>query len=249
MMIIGLVFLTALIGYFVYRNQKLKNRQLQKENELKDALIKVETQNKVQEERLRISRDLHDNIGSQLTFIISSLDNLKFQLNQKNPEAGKRIESLNDFTRNTITELRDTIWAMNKENILFSDLKLRINNFLENAQSHITQTEFKVEMNETIDKNHSFTAFEGINLYRVIQEAVNNAIKHAKASKIKVSFDKAEDHFVVKISDDGKGIQNLTRDSGNGMNNMYKRVADLGGELILNSEPGKGTVLKIIISD
>ncbi len=245
-MILGLAFLIGLIGYFVYRNQKLKNRQLQKENELKDALIKVESQNKVQEERLRISRDLHDNIGSQLTFIISSLDNLKFQLNQNNPEAGKRIEVLNEFTRNTITELRDTIWAMNKDNILFSDLKVRINNFLENAQSHISHTEFEVEMNESIDQNHSFTAFEGINLYRVIQEAVNNAIKHADASKIKVSFEKVNNHFEVIISDNGKGIQNLNRNSGNGMNNMHKRVADLGGELVMNSEPGKGTVLKIV---
>ncbi len=245
-MIIGLAFLTGLIGYFVYRNQKLKNQQLQKENELKDALIKVETQNKVQEERLRISRDLHDNIGSQLTFIISSLDNLKFHLDQNNPEAGKRIEVLNDFTRNTITELRDTIWAMNKENILFSDLKLRINNFLENARSHISQTEFEMVMNESIDVTHSFTAFEGINLYRVIQEAVNNAIKHADASQIKVSFEKVGSHFEVKISDNGKGIQNLTRDSGNGINNIYKRVADLGGELVMHSEPGKGSVLKIV---
>ena len=249
MIIVGLAILTGLAGYFVYRNQKLKNRQLQKENELKDALIKVETQNKVQEERLRISRDLHDNIGSQLTFIISSLDNLKFQLDQKNPEAGKRIESLNDFTRNTITELRDTIWAMNKENIRFSDLKLRINNFLESAKSHVEQTEFEVEMNESVDENHSFTAFEGINLYRIIQEAVNNAIKHAGASKIKVSFEKVENHFEIKISDNGKGMENRTRDSSNGLNNLYKRAADLGGELILNSAPGKGTVIKITFSE
>lgn len=245
-LIIGLVLLTGLIGYFVYRNQRLKNLQLQKENELKDALIKIETQNKVQEERLRISRDLHDNIGSQLTFIISSLDNLKFQLDNENHAAGKRIETINHFTRNTITELRDTIWAMNKENIRFSDLKVRISNFLENAKSHVQYIDFEVKMNESIDENHSFTAFEGINLYRVIQEAVNNAIKHAEASKIKVVFEKVENHFEVQVSDNGKGMENLSKDSGNGLNNMYKRVADLGGELIVKSEPGIGTELKIV---
>lgn len=247
-LIIGLALLIGLIGYFVYRNQKLKNEQLRKENQLKDALIRIEAQNKVQEERLRISRDLHDNIGSQLTFIISSLDNLKFQLGKENPEAGKRIENINEFTRTTITELRDTIWAMNKENILFSDLKVRISNFLENAKSHVEHTDFEIEMNESIDENHSFSAFEGINLYRVIQEAVNNAIKHAEASHIKVSFEKIENHFEVKVSDNGKGIDNLTKDSGNGLNNMYKRITDLSGELIVKSEPGKGTVLRVVFS-
>ena len=241
-----LAVLLGLIGYQIYRTQKLKNKQLQKENQLKDALIRIETQNKVQEERLRISRDLHDNIGSQLTFIISSLDNLKFQLNKENPEAGKRIESINDFTRNTITELRDTIWAMNKENIHFSDLKVRINNFLESAQSHVQQTHFEVDMKKSIDENHSFTAFAGVNLYRIIQEAVNNSIKHADATEIKVAFEKIDQHFEVRISDNGKGIDQRKIEAGNGFQNMHKRISEIGGELVIKSTPESGTILKII---
>jgi len=67
--LIGIALILGLIGYLFYNQQKLKNKQLQKENELKDALLKIETQNRLQEQRLRISRDLHDNIGAQLTFI------------------------------------------------------------------------------------------------------------------------------------------------------------------------------------
>lgn len=241
-----LAILLGLIGFQIYRTQKLKNEQLKKENQLKDALIRIETQNKIQEERLRISRDLHDNIGSQLTFIISSLDNLKFQLNKENPEAGKRIESINDFTRNTITELRDTIWAMNKENIRFSDLKVRINNFLENAKAHVPHTGFEVDMKESVDENHLFSAFEGVNLYRVIQEAVNNSIKHSDATQIKVTFEKVENHFEVWVSDNGKGMDLPKSESGNGLQNMHKRISEIGGELVIKSEPGKGTTLKII---
>lgn len=242
-----LAILVGLTGYSVYRTQKLKNKQLQKENELKDALIKIETQNKIQEERLRISRDLHDNIGSQLTFIISSLDNLRFQLNKENPEAGKRLEDINQFTRNTITELRDTIWAMNKDSIRFSDLQVRINNFIENAKMATPGIRFQVVMSDQIDESHEFTAFEGINIYRVIQESIHNSIKHSNATEIKVRFDKESDHFTIQVSDNGKGFDETNLDLGNGINNMHKRIAEIGGELSLNSQPGNGTVLKITV--
>src|SRR5690606_3006901 len=79
--LLGLVILAlviSLLGYLVYKQQKLKNQQLQKEGELKEALVKIETQNSLQEQRLTISRDLHDNIGAQLTFIISSIENLQY---------------------------------------------------------------------------------------------------------------------------------------------------------------------------
>ena len=75
---LALAFLFGLIGFLVYKQQRLKNEQIIKENELRQALIKIENQNNLQEQRLAISKDLHDNIGSQLTFIISSLDNLKY---------------------------------------------------------------------------------------------------------------------------------------------------------------------------
>jgi tetratricopeptide (TPR) repeat protein len=121
----------SILGYLFYNQQKLKNKQLKKENELKDAIIKIETQNKLQEQRLRISRDLHDNIGSQLTFIISSIDNLKYGFDIKNNLLNNKLASISSFTKETIYELRDTIWAMNKNEITFEDLQTRISNFID----------------------------------------------------------------------------------------------------------------------
>lgn len=67
----GSAILLAVIGYLVYTQQRTKNAKLKKEMELKTALAKIETKNKLEEQRLRISKDIHDNIGSQLTFVIS----------------------------------------------------------------------------------------------------------------------------------------------------------------------------------
>src|SRR5690606_10888467 len=120
--LIGLALVLSLFGYLLYNQQKHSNLQLKRESELKEALVKIETQNKLQEQRLRISRDLHDNIGAQLTFIISSLDNLKYGF--KLPDnLNDKLKYITAFTSSTIYELRDTIWAMNKSEITFEDLQ------------------------------------------------------------------------------------------------------------------------------
>ena len=77
LLLISALVILGIISFFEYKKNQFKRNQLQKEIDLKDALSKIKTQNRLQEQRLRISRDLHDNIGSQLTFIISSLDNFK----------------------------------------------------------------------------------------------------------------------------------------------------------------------------
>lgn len=245
--VIALAVVIGLVGYQFYRVQKIRNKQLKKENELKDALIKIETQNRLQEQRLRISRDLHDNIGSQLTFIISSIDNLKFILNKENPEISNRLEDISYFTRHTITELRDTIWAMNKENISFADLKIRINNFIENAKLATKGIDFNFEIDEKIDEEFSFSALEGINIYRVIQESINNSIKHAEPTEISVKFKRHRQRFVICVMDNGIGLDENNVKLGNGLHNMYKRIAELGGELTITNNKDKGTKLKINI--
>lgn len=245
--LVGLAIILGLIGYQFYRVQKIRNKQLEKENLLKDALIKIETQNKLQEQRLQISRDLHDNIGSQLTFIISSIDNLKYVLKDENPEMSERLKEISYFTKNTITELRDTIWAMNKENISFTDLKIRINNFIENAKLATKGIQFDFEMDEQIEDEFTFSALEGINIYRVIQESINNSIKHAQPTEVKIRFAKLGQKFTIEVSDNGKGLDENNICLGNGLHNMHKRIAELGGELNISSNDGKGTILKINI--
>ena len=241
----GLALLLGVLGYLVYNQQKLKNRQLRKESELKTALAKIETQNVLQEQRLRISRDLHDNIGSQLTFIISSLDSLKYGLKDKGSAMASKLSRISAFAGDTIYELRDTIWAMNKNSISFEDLQSRISNFIEKANTTNDLVEFTFHISESVSGSTVFTSVQGMNLYRIIQEAVNNALKYAAAAHIAVHIEKASDAYQIRIEDDGIGFDTNGETEGNGLKNMQKRARDIGAELEIDSEAGRGTVVKL----
>ncbi len=243
----GLSLILGLLGYLVYNQQKLKNRQLQKESELKEALARIETQNKLQEQRLRISRDLHDNIGSQLTFIISSIDNIKFGFPDVKETLANKLSAISDFTIQTIYELRDTIWAMNKEKISVEDLQTRINNFINQAKIATTGTQFDFRIDSTLGSQQTFSSLIGINIYRIIQEAVNNAIKYAKASKVVVAINEKQEYIAITVQDNGIGFNMEKVRQGNGLQNMSKRARDLDGELKISSEEGKGTTLLLSI--
>lgn len=233
----------ALLGYLFYNQQKLKNRQLKKENELQDALLKIETQTRLQEQRLRISRDLHDNIGAQLTFIISSLDNLKYGF--KLPEnVSSKIQSIATFTSSTITDLRDTIWAMNKSEISFEDLQSRISNFIDKANLAATHISFVFNLENAL-KDQTFTSVVGMNIYRIIQEAVNNAIKYAHAKTIEVRISEEENGMKISILDDGDGFDLDAVEFGNGLNNLKKRAHDIQASLKIDSKLGSGTHIEL----
>lgn len=241
-----LAVVLLLLGYLFYTQQRLKNRQLKKENELKDALLKIETQNRLQEQRLRISRDLHDNIGAQLTFIISSLDNLKygFQLPEK---LSDKLKSISEFTTTTIYELRDTIWAMNKSEITLEDLQSRISNFIDKADLATERIKFEFNSNVSDTEHFKLTSLQGMNLYRIIQEAINNAIKYSEAKHITIDFNYLDKQVKVYVTDDGIGFDLEIIQMGNGIHNMKKRAQEIGGNVAILSEINKGTSITITV--
>jgi len=239
--LLGLAFIFGLIGYLFFNQQKLKNRQLQKENELKDALIKIETQNRLQEQRLRISRDLHDNIGAQLTFIISSIDNLKYGFDIKDEKLNTKLDKISSFTSETIYELRDTIWAMNKNEISFEDLQSRISNYIDKAHLYGDNIKFSFDVDASVNQQKTLSSIEGMNIHRIIQEAIHNSLKHASATEIKVSVEQLKEQLKITISDNGKGFHIQSVEKGSGLTNMIKRAKLIGGELAIVSESNEGT--------
>ncbi|MFD0989061.1 tetratricopeptide repeat protein [Mariniflexile jejuense] len=236
--------LISLIGFLIYRQQKLKNKQQEKEFQLQSAIEKIETQNQLFDQRLAISRDLHDNIGAQLTFIISSVDNLKFGFKITDQKISNQLNKINSFAKTTITELRDTIWAMNAESFTFEDLQVRMLNFKEQAEQ--SNQNLKIDFTvQPILKTVKISSLEGVNIYRVMQEALNNAVKYAAATHINIHAKEEKKCIKILISDNGKGFNIDEVDLGNGIQNMQKRIGDINGEFELTSSKN-GT--KILLS-
>ena len=239
------LLILGIITFGLYKRHQLKRKQLNKELELKDALAKIKTQNKLQEQRLRISRDLHDNIGSQLTFIISSIDNLAYINKNASTKLKDKLSEISSFTGDTIYQLRDTIWAMNKTEISVDDLQARVLTYIDKAKSIKPDINFISEFKISSDKD--FTSKEGIYIFRIIQEAINNAIKYADAKKIDIVANKIENRLKFSISDDGKGFDKNNIELGNGLNNMRKRALDINANIIIDSKVNEGTSIVLII--
>lgn len=243
--LLGVIIL--IIGSLIYRQQKQKQQQLLKENRLKDQLAQVAVQNKLNEERLNISANLNDNIGTQLTFIISSVDNIKEKLGSTiDTKIIDKLNDINNFTRATTTQLRDTIWALNKDEISFDDLKARLYNYIQNAKLAREQTTFSFNVN--LNSDFQLNSIQGVSIYRIVQEAINNTMKYAAATNVVLDISETENTLIIIIKDDGIGFNMAEIDLGNGLENMRNRAASIDAELTINSSMSNGTAIILEIS-
>jgi signal transduction histidine kinase len=211
--------------------------------QLKQQLQLAEVANKVQGERLRISRELHDNIGSQLTYVISTLDNLNYQKDEV--QKSKKLTDLGSFTRNVMGQLRETIWAMGETNTSVSNLKNRLLAIV-SRQQEISKAKIVVDIDAPSD--FVLEPTQALNLLRCIQEALNNAIKYAHAKKIKIEAKTEKGQLTFIIHDDGRGFEPTSAQNGNGMQNMKTRMAEINGTFQIESKPGVGTKITLRIN-
>ena len=108
----------------------------------------------------------------------------------------------------------------------------------------------KLEINNNLPANYPLKSTELLNIFRIIQEALQNTLKYAQASSITISFNKTEDGFQLEITDDGIGMDLSTNSSpeGNGLRNMRYRCEQMGGEFDLDSKTGAGTTIRCKLS-
>lgn len=229
------------------QNMNLKNRaEIEKkinQQKFRSVLI-LEGQ---EEERKRIAMDIHDGIGQMLT-------SLKFQIESINlkeiEKTEQKIGEIQQLTKEVIKEVRRV--TFNLKPTVLGDFGLQ-------AALQV----FVQEIGKLIDiKLHFHTSGEiqrlpqkiENNIFRIIQEAINNAIKYSAADAIQINLKQSEHELMVTVKDDGKGFdiklveaRNMNIDSGRGFFNMYERTEYLNGSLAINSDPGKGTTVVLSV--
>jgi signal transduction histidine kinase len=247
--ILALSFLVLVILFAtvtLYKQQRLKQERLKAEAKLQEELAKAEMRAKVQEERARISRDLHDHIGTQLTIITASLDNMAFS--EENVDKRKHFDAISGQTRETIGQLRETIWAMNNEAVEVEMLVSKLREFCHKIEVLEPAADRKIELVVGDEFHAKLGPAHTIALFRVCQEAVNNALKHAGFTHLQLAFSKGSkgEQLRVEIRDNGKGFdvqQTLKR--GFGLRNMQARIEEVEGTFEIDSNQTWGT--RIII--
>lgn len=238
--LIAVLAILVVSGFYIYRQQQLKQQKLRDEARLREELARAEVQARIQDERVRISRDLHDHIGSQLTIISSSIDNLAFK--EKDDQQKQALYEIGDSGRDTMTQLRETIWAMNQGAINLEALMAKTREFV----SRLKLTDQVIQVKITGNRDFTLGPVMAINLYRIIQEATNNALKYAHFKRMTITFDKTDDDLIIEVCDDGRGFEvNNQSEKGYGLANMRERVKEFNGQLLLDSRPGEGTRIRV----
>lgn len=228
---IALFISLLLILLLILRQVYLKRQRVAKEAELN-----------LQKERLRISRDLHDNIGAELTYISSFIDQQVSKVEDLNSKV--ELEKISDSSRYAMTQMRETIWAIQNKKIDTEELKDKLFRILE---KYTKVKEIKSEVNhkgENIVLNPSMI----ISIIRVTQEAINNAIKYSNCSKILINIVSEKRMIYIEVIDNGNGFETEKIKNGNGLVNMKERIEELGGEFSIESNFINGTKVKFKLS-
>ncbi|MDI1234958.1 MAG: tetratricopeptide repeat protein [bacterium] len=229
--IIGFGLLLTLSGYLYYRRRQI----------MQNLIARNLVHEAEQHQRISISHDLHDNVGAQLSYIVTNLEVIQNIV----PE-NKRLQSVADMSKQAILTLRETVWALNHETITteafadkFKQYGLKMLDFNSSVQCNFY---------ENLKSSEVLKPLQALNLFRICQEAFSNAVRHSKASKIEVFFYNSEfSVFDFKIEDNGIGFnENEGLAKGHfGLQNMQARAREVGAEYYMNSESGFGTTIII----
>lgn len=195
---------------------------------------------KLQQEKERISRDLHDNVGGQLSFVLLSLEGLTDEQKEKREEV---VKSINESVRQVIGNLRETIWAISDEQITIQDLSDKLKVYARNIFRH---SNVQVKFQEHINNNISMNALVGLNLFRICQEIINNSFKHSKANLLEVSIS-SDKNITIIIADNGKGLPENVNSEGYGFSNIKKRAEETGISVLVESAENKGVKYTLVV--
>lgn len=229
----GIVLFFLLVLLFVNRIRlRQKNRYQQQLNtqQKEQAVAVMDTQ---EQERKRIAEDLHDSLGHLLSTVKFNLQTLP---DDRRPQVESSMHLLNQATE----ELRNITFNLMPRTLEEGGLIPALNELASKITSagrvHVSLHVHNMER-FVLEKQSQF------NIYRIVQEAVNNILKHADAKEIGIQLIGQENHITIMIEDDGKGFNPGEQKSGRGLKNIVTRSLWLKGNINIDSHPGRGTTI------
>ena len=247
--IISLLALLLFVGYYVYDRRLKKSRknemlqsaqmnQLKHEQEAKIYSAMIEGQEK---ERKRLAIDLHDGLGGRLSGISLNLSKLDKDEPKQYPK--KQLQKVMKDLDDSLTELRTIARNMMPETLVKFGLQAALKDYC----SSMTDNDTKVTL-QFYGSEKGIEIGQQVTMYRVIQELINNAVKHANASEILVQYMREGNQVDITVEDNGVGFKKElveTKSSGMGLSNLRTRVAYLKGNLDFQSEENEGTTVNV----
>lgn len=215
-----------------------KNKQDNLTGQLETARERI-SQLVIHEERQRIARDLHDTLGQKLSMIGLKSD-LAMRLVEKNPQqAIAEIKDIRQTTSIALKEVRELVANMRA---------VRISEELIRVEQIMAAAEIELEFLGDVDKLKMPVLSESV-VSMCLKEAVNNIVKHSRATKCQISFSQTENEFRMIVFDNGVGISNsISYVTGNGLKGMKERLEFINGSLEINSEQGTELIVHVPVA-
>jgi two-component system, NarL family, sensor kinase len=241
----GLLAMLLLVAYLLYNRYKWKQQaRLQKEILKQQELAAQSVLEAEEKERSRIAKDLHDGVGQMMSAARMNLSSFYNTVQIDEAEQKKSLSNIIKLVDDSCKEVRAVSHTMMPQILVNKGLPYAI----EELASKINTDVLKIQFHSEGFEQRLNPAFETI-LYRVVQECVNNTIKHAAAKNLDIALLKETNAISVTIEDDGKGFSLLPEieNEGIGLKNIRSRIQFLKGTVDFDTAPGKGTSIVIHI--
>ena len=239
----GILLTGLLLGYSWYRRYKMRQERKIQTEIIKQQDISTRAVLQAEEnERKRIAADLHDGVGQLMSAAKMNLSAFEQDLPFKSAEQKSAYEKAIALVDESCKEVRSISHQMMPNALLKSGLSSAIKEFIDKIDSSIIKINLHTEgLHERLDSNIETVC------YRVIQECVNNVIKHSGANTLEISLIKDVDGISATIEDNGKGFNSreVEKVEGIGLKNIRSRIQYLKGTVDFDSQPGKGTLVAI----
>jgi two-component system, NarL family, sensor kinase len=239
----GLALMTGLLIHSRYKRYKLRQETKLKTELLKQQEIAVKAVIEAEEnERQRIAKDLHDGVGQMMSAAKMNLSAFESELDMTDGNQKKSFEKIIQLVDESCKEVRSVSHVMMPNALLKNNLPDAIRDFVDKLDKKKLEVHVDTEgLDERIDSNVETV------LYRVIQECVNNVIRHSGATTLDISLIRDKDGISITVEDNGKGfdIADKEKFQGIGLKNIITRVEYLKGTVDFDSSPGRGTVVAL----